>query len=344
MYSFIFRILLLVGVVFTTAFPVYAKEEQMRAVITTFTTQTIEVELKEGELAGTIMPVVYFDEQLIERFSLEEGSTVLVSIPQNTKELGVMIVDKYRVPSLIWLFLLFFLVVIGIGKKKGVMSFIGMIITFGFIGNMIVPQILLGTNPIVISLLAALFLIPLSFYISHGINTKTTVAIVGTFLSLVLTGLLAVLFVNLSKLTGYSSDEVTFLVIDNSQIHLQSLLLAGIIIGAMGVLDDITISQAAIVEKLKQANRNYSFWKLFTESMDVGRDHIASLVNTLFLVYAGASLPLFVLFHSNQFGAYWHILNMELVATEVIRTLVSSIGIIAAVPITTFLAARFIKA
>ena len=320
-------------------------QDPVRAIIEELSAEKITVELQEGESAGSVVEVLRFDDKQIQNQGLHKGDQVLVTtIPGPQGENKVIIVDQYRLPWLGVLLGVFLLVVVFVGRKKGLFSFFAMLFSFLIIGQMVVPQILLGNNPILISLFAALIIIPLTFYVSHGFSTKTTIAVVGTFLSLLITGLLALLFVYLTKLTGFSAEEATFLSVQQGELNIQSLLLAGIIIGAMGVLDDITISQAAIVAKLRKANPSYTQWHLFHESMDVGRDHIASLVNTLVLVYAGAALPLFVLFQSSQFGSFTDVLNMEIVATEIVRTLVSSIGIVSAVPITTFLAVYFLKA
>lgn len=255
---------------------------------------------------------------------------------------NVVIVDHVRRTPLIILFALFVGLVVIVGRRKGFLSFLGMLFSFALIGRFIVPQIVLGNNPIMISLLGALFIIPVTFYIAHGLSWKTTIAVVSTFLALFITGVLAVIFVKFTKLTGFAADEAVFLqAMTGQSINLQTLLLGGIIIGAMGVLDDITISQTSIVAKLHKTNPKLGFQKLFAESMDIGRDHIASLVNTLVLVYAGASLPLFVLFYGSTY-TYSELMNMEIIATEIVRTLVSSIGIVAAVPITTIIASWYV--
>jgi len=318
--------------------------DPIRAVVRTFTPTAITVELQEGAQKGSVVEVLQFDEKQIANQGLKKGDMVLVStVPGPLGRNKVIIVDQYRLPWLGVLLLLFLVVVIVIGKGKGILSFLSMLLSFLIIGRMVVPQILLGNNPLLISFFAAVLVIPVTFYVSHGLSRKTTIAVLGTFAALCITGILAFLFVYFTKLTGYAAEEAAFLSTQEKQLNLQSLLLAGIIIGAMGVLDDITISQTSIVAKLQKANPTYKRWELFRESMDVGRDHIASLVNTLVLVYAGAALPLFVLFQSSQFGTLSDVLNMELVATEIVRTLVSSIGIITAVPITTFLSVQFLK-
>ncbi|QQS44273.1 YibE/F family protein [Candidatus Roizmanbacteria bacterium] len=320
-------------------------QDPIRATITELSNGNIVVEISEGDRAGQELQVLQFDEKQIENQGLHKGDQVLVNFiegPGGREQ--VIIVDQFRLWPLAALFFLFLGVVVVIGRRKGFFSFLGMAFSFLIIAQMIVPQILLGNNPILISLVASLLVIPITFYISHGIKRKTTIAVISTFLALVFTAILAVVFVNLAKLTGYSAEEATFITAQQGDtINIQALLLAGIIIGAMGVLDDITISQTSIVSKLKKANPKFSRWELFRESMDVGHDHIASLVNTLVLVYVGASLPLFVLFSSSQFGTLSDVMNMEIVATEIVRTLVSSIGIVSAVPLTTLLAVWYIK-
>ncbi len=304
-----------------------------------------------GSVTLRILEGPYKDQKMESQFydpkqNFKEGEQVIVSIAQNpnTGDLGIMIEDRVRRFPLQVLFAIFILVVITVGRLKGVLSFVGMIFSFVIIGKFIVPQIIFGNDPLLISLFGALFIIPVTFYIGHGLKWQTTISVLSTFIALFITGVLAYIFVTFTKLTGFSAEEAVFIqALPGQQINIQSLLLAGIIIGAMGVLDDITIAQTSIVDKLMKANPKYTFKQVFSEAMDVGRDHISSLVNTLILVYAGASLPLFVLFYNAQLGSYSDVMNMEVIATEIVRTLVSSIGIISAVPITTLLASWYIK-
>jgi len=314
--------------------------ELFRGKVTELSDKQVKVVLLEGDQKGNTFSVLLFDEKQLQTQGIQKGDEVLTSFlqtPDGKKQLTIT--DQVRLMPLGVLFALFFGVVAFIGRKKGLLSFIAMGFSFVVIAKLIVPQIILGNNPLLISLIASILIIPSSFYLSHGISTKTTIAVLGTFLTLAITGVLAFIFVSFAKLTGYAAEEATFITTNSgSTISIQGLLLAGIVIGAMGVLDDITISQTSIVGKLRKANPKYTKWELFRESMDVGRDHIASLVNTLVLVYAGVALPLFVLFSSTQFGTFWQVLNMEIVATEIVRTLVASIGIVSAVPITTLMA------
>lgn len=250
-----------------------------------------------------------------------------------------VISDYVRRPALIQLFTLFAILVIVVGRWWGVRSLVSLVISFGIIFGLILPLIMNGFNPLIVTLLGSVLIIPGTFYLSHGWQPKTHVAVVGTLISLTIAGLLAVAFVNKAHLTGYADEEASFLSIQTQDsIDVRGLLLAGIIISLLGTLDDITVSQASFVRQLKEANPKLSLAELFRRGMSVGKDHIASLVNTLILVYTGASLPLLLLFLDSNTS--WHqLFNLEIIADEGVRTLVGSIGIVLAAPITTLLAA-----
>jgi uncharacterized membrane protein len=268
-----------------------------------------------------------------------EGDQVVIVHTQDQQGNDITyIADRVRVMPLVILFVLFFIVAVAVGRVHGLFSILGMGFSFLIIIQFIIPQIVIGNNPILIALLGGLIITPLTFYTSHGIKRKTTIAVAGTFIALILTGALSWIFVELAHLTGFTGDDSVFVqTMVNQSIDMRSLLLAGMIIGVMGILDDITVSQSSLVFKLAETNPKFSFRQLFFHAMDVGKDHIASLVNTLILVYAGASLPLFLLFYNSQ-QPLSMVLNNEIIATEIVRMFVGSIGLIAAVPITTFIA------
>jgi uncharacterized membrane protein len=225
-----------------------------------------------------------------------------------------------------------------IGKWQGATSLVGMGLSFLVIFKFILPKISAGSDPVQIAILGSLVIIPATFILSHGLNKKTGIAIAGTLIALIITGVLAKAFVEAAKLTGFASEEAGFLqAYKPDLINIKGLLLAGIIIGVLGVLDDITVSQSAIVEQLKEANPRLKAGELYKKAMTVGKDHIASMVNTLVLVYTGAALPLLLLFVDNP-HPFSEIVNYEIIADEVVRTLVGSIGLMLAVPITTFIA------
>jgi len=249
------------------------------------------------------------------------------------------ITDYIRRDSLVRLFIVFAVLAVVIARWRGITSILGMGISFLVIFSFILPKISAGSSPVGIAILGSLIIIPVSFFLSHGFNKKTMVAIAGTLAALIITGILANIFVEASKLTGFTSEEAGFLqVARQGAINMKGLLLAGIIIGVLGVLDDITISQSAIVFQLKEANEKLKFNELYKRAMNVGQDHISSMVNTLVLVYTGAALPLLLLFVDNP-HPFSEVINYEIIADEIVRTLVGSIGLILAVPITTLFAA-----
>ena len=251
---------------------------------------------------------------------------------------GVLITgEKYRLPSLVSLTMLFVIVVLLVSGMHGIRSLLGLVFSFVVIFKFVLPQIVAGSNPIIIALLASVVILMVSYFLSHGINSKSVIAIIGTLGALIVTGMLATIYGNLAGLTGLGSEEAGFLLDTLPRESFYKLLLAGMIIGSLGVLDDITISQASIVEELKSANHRLGMGELFLRAMRIGHDHIASLVNTLVLVYAGSALPLLLLFVVSQIG-YVDLLNYEALAEEIVRTLVASIGLVAAVPLTTLIA------
>jgi len=302
--------------------------------------QKLEVEITDKDLKGNILNVENgFGDTPVSQKYKKGDALVLTGFQSENGEIHLYVSDYIRRGQLLSLFLIFLVLSIVVAGKRGFTSFVGMLITFFIIFSFVLPKISTGSSPILIVLLFSVVVIPITFYLSHGLNTKTTVAIAGTFISLVITVILSALYVNSAKLTGYTTDEASFLqIMKGGTINMKGILLAGIIIGFLGVLDDITVSQSAIVFQLKNANRRLNFSDLFKGSMDVGKDHIASMINTLIMVYAGASLPLLLLFTDSS-RSFNEVVNYEIIASEIIRMLLGSIGLIIAVPITTLIAA-----
>lgn len=264
----------------------------------------------------------------------------LTSGPDNSQE--YVIIDFVRKDSLILLSIIFVVLLILVAKWKGLSSILGMIFTFFVVFVFILPRILAGDNPVLIAIIGSLVIIPVSFYLAHGLNKKTTVAIIGSVITLIITIILGSIFVNLGHLTGLSSEEAGMLSLGQISLNMKGILLAGIVVGVLGVLDDITISQAAIVDELATTAKLTKIKDLYSRSMLIGKDHITSMVNTLVLAYAGASLPLLLIFVNNP-HPFGEIVNYEMIAEEIIRTLIGSIGLILAVPITTLIAANWYK-
>jgi uncharacterized membrane protein len=256
-------------------------------------------------------------------------------------ETAYLVTDFRRERPLLLLFALFVFAVLSFGRLQGARALLGLALTFLIITLFIVPAILSGRDPVPVALVGAVVIMIVTLYLSHGFSRKTTAAVVGTAAALALTGALAVIFVAAAQITGFTSEEARLANVEVGGLSLTGLLLAGIIIGGLGVLDDVTMSQSSTVFELHRANPAAQFGDLLTGALTVGRDHIAATVNTLFLAYAGAALPLLILFVTG-IDPLGTIVTSEIVAVEIVRTLVGSIGLIAAVPLTTALAAGIV--
>ncbi len=278
-------------------------------------------------------------EQDARRLHLVAGDRVLVNSPAGVENETYFIVDRVR-NSQLWLFgLSFAALVIVVGRWRGAMSLVGMAASLIVILRFVIPGIVSGRDPVIISVVGALVIMLLTLFLSHGLNRKTTTALLGTTVALALTAGLSSVAIALAALSGLADEQSAMLnIMTAGGINPEGLLLAGMIIGALGVLDDVTVAQASAVFELKRANPLLGARALFGRAMNIGRDHIASTVNTLFLAYAGAALPLLILF-SLQTEPASVLVSREFLATEIIRTLVGSIGIVASVPFTTALAA-----
>lgn len=303
--------------------------------------QNVELEITNGDLIGQTKLIEGVQSPYNTSAAYKPNDKVIVYFFQNPDGTEYFYIADYdRSDPLFWLAIMFIALTLVIARFRGLMSLVGLALSFLVIFLFVLPRILAGNDPIFIAIIASLFLVPLNFYLSHGINQKTTAAVIGTILGLIITGFLASLFTNTTHLTGFNSEEAGFLRALHGDLNIKGIFLAGIIIGVIGILDDIAVSQSAIVFQLKHANNKLNIQELFTRGMNVGKDHIASIVNTLVLVYTGASLPLLLLF-INSPQSLNQIISMEMVSSEIVRTLVGSIGLILTVPITTLIAAFF---
>lgn len=251
----------------------------------------------------------------------------------------IFISDVLRLPWLYGLLAMFFGLVFLTAGWGGLRAIGGLLISLLVIGGFVVPYILAGHPPLLIGTVGIIAIASLSTFVAHGLKPRTTIA----FLSITLTTSLALLLsLGLTKamhLFGLSNDAAFYLQQNpETALNLQGILVVGIVIGVLGVLDDITTAQAAIVDELHQANPSLSRSDLYKRASSVGKEHIISLVNTLVLAYAGVSLPLLLLF-SHQDRPWWLIINSELVMEELVRMIIGSMALLIAVPLTTYLAA-----
>lgn len=268
------------------------------------------------------------------------GSGVIAGYESSTETWFYADLDRRQ--SLLLLALLFATVVIALGRFRGLAALIGMASTLVILVAFVAPSVLDGNDPLVVCVVAAAAIAFVSLYMTHGVNPTTTVALAGTIVSLGLTLALASLFFSVAGFTGLATEEALLLPFIAGDIDLTNLLLGGAILGTLGALDDVTVTQVATVAELHHRSPSLSAAELTVSGIRVGRDHIASTVNTLLLAYAGASTPLLLLFAVSNQGLD-KIANAELIAVEIVRTLCGSIGLVAAVPITTVLAALVVQ-
>ncbi|MFI5630534.1 YibE/F family protein [Streptomyces sp. NPDC051664] len=275
---------------------------------------------------------------------LHEGQGVIVAYaPDAPHDLQYSVTDVDRKVPMALLAGIFALAVVVVGRLRGVMALIALAVSFAVLTLFILPAILQGSNPLLVAVIGASAIMLIALYMCHGLTARTSVAVIGTLISLLLIGLLGSLFIDWASLTGNTDDSTGLIHGLYPHIDMSGLLLAGVIIGSLGVLDDVTVTQTSAVWELHQADPTMGARKLYRAGIRIGRDHIASVVNTLVLAYAGAALPLLLLFSIAQ-SSVGTVANSELVAEEIVRTLVGSIGLVASVPVTTVLAALVVSA
>ena len=258
--------------------------------------------------------------------------------PDVPPEARYQLADIQRAVPLLALAGLFLLAIIALGRLRGALAVVGAGVSLVVLVEFLVPALLEGRPPVLTAVVGASAVMVVVLVLSHGPNVRTATAMVGTASALLLTVALATVFVELAGLSGLTSEEAGYVQATFGEIDLRGLLLAGVVIGALGILDDVTVTQVSTVHELRAADPSMPRRRLYSAALRVGRDHIASTVNTLLLAYAGASMPLLVIFTTSGAGLTDTLTNGVL-AEEIVRTLVGSIGLIAAVPLTTGLAA-----
>lgn len=302
--------------------------------------QQLHVEIVSGEQKGKEVSVPYeVDLSQQKTRALRAGDRVVLGTYPNQTPTEYYISDVYRLRSLMWLLVCFLLVAIVFARMHAIRATLGLALSFVVIGWFILPRILAGDSPVAVSLIGAAGIALVSLYLAHGVKTRTTIAFVSTVVTAIMGVVFASVSVRMTSLFGIGSEEAFFLQFSSAEpINLQGLLLGGIIIGMLGVLDDVTTAQAATVEEIHHADPTLPFRELYRRGISVGREHITSLVNTLILAYTGAALPLLLLFSIYE-TPFWVTLNSEIVMEEIVRMIAGSMALILAVPLTTWLAA-----
>jgi uncharacterized membrane protein len=304
---------------------------------TPFTCMRVQAELSSGKRTSFTVARAEAEFDVGDRIQVYRNPAPSSQVPGvKLDEYGFADFERRR--PLLLLLGIFAALVIITGRWQGVRALAGLAASLLVIVFFVVPAILAGESPAGVALVGSLAVMFATIPLAHGLGPKTLAACLGTAVALLLTLWLADVFTEMAHLSGISSEEAVFLRANNENLSLQGLLLAGMVIAALGVLDDLTVSQASTVMALRRANRSLRFRALFTEALSVGHDHIAATVNTLVLAYAGASLPILLVFGLAD-TPFTDAANFESVAEAIVATLVGSIGLIAAVPVTTALAA-----
>lgn len=306
-------------------------------------TQTIQVKLLDKPEVGKEITLMQGNDARLMSFTkYEAGQTVIVD-----KTVGpdgnarYTISDTYRMPQMIWLILLFFVCAVIFAGRKGLGAVVGLSISLAVIVGYIVPQILFNrADPLTVSIIGSCVILFVTTFLAHGFSKQTAIAVGSTFLALFATYILSILFVDFAHLVGLGTEDSYLLEISpNQAINPKGLLLGGIIISTLGALNDITTTQVASIFALFKANKEQNMFHLFEHGMNIGKEHIASLVNTLVLAYAGTSLPIFIFLILNpNHLPMWVILNTQQFGEEIVRTVAGSIGLMLSVPIATALA------
>lgn len=304
--------------------------------------QTLILESETGERFEIDL---YADLEIIDQGSYEVGEKLYIRSDTNPEgDLEYRIADRVRLSGIAWLTALFFASVIAVSGWKGVKSLFVLLLTFLIILNFIIPRIVAGNDPVLISVLGGVFIVGLSVFITEGWNKKSKVAFVSIMITLLFVLAMTAVFPELAKLTGLGSEEALALSgLDGMHMNMRGLVLAGMIIVSLGVIDDLILTQVSVVDELcVDARACYNKNELFKRAMSVGQSHVGAMINTLFFAYAGAALPLLVVFSTGVAGdiTFLQAVNMEFIAIEIVRTLIGSIAMVCAVPIATWVAVK----
>ncbi|WNV89275.1 YibE/F family protein [Umezawaea sp. Da 62-37] len=298
----------------------------------------VTVKTTDGAAEGTTLTLPVPDEPATPKFTVDDAVVLAYSGADPKNPQSYQVVDFQRGLPLTLLAVLFVLAVLVLGRKQGLAALGALVLSFVVLIMFVLPAILAGENPLTVAVVGAGLIMFIVLYLTHGLTARTSTAVLGTLVSLVIIGTLGALFSAFARLTGLDEETANVIALLGHGIDTRGLLLAAALIGALGVLDDVTVTQTSAVWELRRANPSLTTRELYTAGLRIGRDHLSSVVNTLVMAYAGAALPVLLAFALSG-RALGEILTAQQVAQEIVRTLVGSIGLVAAVPVTTVLAA-----
>ena len=296
----------------------------------------LDVVVLEGEQEGAVLAL----DLPAEGYPEFRVGDVVELLPAEVPGQGTtwFVTDLRRLGALGWLTAALVGGVLLVGRWRGLRALVGLGLSLAVVVGFMLPAILAGSAPPLVALVGGTSILLVTLSLSHGLGPMSTAATVGTLGALVITVVIALVAIDGARITGLPDEDAVLARFALGELDLRGLVLAGLIVAALGVLDDVTVAQASTVFTLHEADPQQTFGQLVARGMRVGRDHIASVINTLFLAYAGASLGLLVLFSTSGLPAS-ELVNSELVATELVKTIVGSLGLLSAVPLTTVIAA-----
>ncbi|WP_214402341.1 YibE/F family protein [Pseudonocardia lacus] len=295
------------------------------------------VQLAEGPLAGRTIEVLISAPGGRAPFGAGDDVVLTAAGGDPADPAAYVVVDLQREVPLLALAAVFVVAVVALGRMRGLAALAGLGLTVVVLVGFVLPAVLAGRNALLVAVVGCCAIMFGALYLTHGMSARTSTAVLGTLVGLVLIALLGITFAELAHLTGVDEDTASLAATLGTEVDGRGLVLAGLVIGALGALDDVTVTQTTAVWELRAADPRLPAAALFRSAMRIGRDHLASAVNTLVLAYAGTALPLLLLFSVAERGL-GDTLTTQVIATEVVRTLVGSIGLVVSVPVTTALA------
>lgn len=307
--------------------------------------QIVRVKVLEGTYKDQEIDIEYFTiEYSQSNFDLRKGNKVIIRIIEDGKnEIKASIVDISREEHLKVLGIAFLLTVTIFGRIRGLLSVMSLGVSGLIILKFMIPMIIKGYNPVIIAMLCSASIILTSFILISGFTKKSLTAILGTIGGTVAATILAQVFTKLCFITGLAEEEITFLIREvGMEIDFRGLFLSGVLIGSIGVVMDVAMSITSVIFELKKQSPKIEYMKLINSGLEVGKDIMATMVNTLILAYVGGSMPLFLLFHNLNMPMS-HMISKEIIATEIIRSLCGSIGLILTIPLTSIIASTMAK-
>lgn len=303
--------------------------------------QEVKIEIIEGDYIGeefTTKYVLTYDiAGKIQAYELDVGDRVLVQLTEDEEGNVIATVqDVAREKYIILMFIVFLVSIVLVGGKKGVKAIVGLILTIIIIYTVLIKGVFEGKDAILYSIIASMLTIIATFIVIGGANKKILTAALGTLGGVVSAGLMALIFNNLAKMTGASEDAIQLTVnIANINFQFRDLLFSGIVIAALGACMDVGMSIASSLDEIKMKNPEITWQELFKSGMNIGRDVIGTMTNTLILAYVGGSMTLILLFMASDLSLL-EILNKETIAEQIISALAGSMGVVYTVPITSF--------